>query len=239
MKYVFILFTVLSFTFAFAERGSGNVVSEEREVSGFTGIALVSSGDVVITQGAQESLTIEAEDNLLPLLETTVENGLLVLGVKDGETIQPTKDIRYFITVTNLDRLEISGAGDMSSSDLTLDALSVDISGTGDVSIANLTLDTLSITVSGAGDVDLSGTANSSSITVSGSGDYQACDLQSGTVGLEISGQGDAVVSATGTLTVDVSGMGDVAYVGTPEVSQDVSGMGDVTQISDCSDSEE
>jgi hypothetical protein len=239
MRYVFVLLMLGVFTFIFAEQGSGNVVSEDREVSGFTGISLVSAGDIVITQGEQESLTIEAEDNLLPLLETTVENGLLVLDVKDGETIQPTKDIRYFITVTNLDRLELSGAGDMSGSDLTLDALSVDISGTGDVSIANLTLGTLSITVSGAGDVDLSGTANSSSITVSGSGDYQACNLQSGTVGLEISGQGNAVVSATDTLTVNVSGMGDVSYVGSPELSQDVSGMGDITQTSACSDLDE
>jgi Putative auto-transporter adhesin, head GIN domain len=211
-----LLFIVLAMTFAFAEtvRGSGKVVSEEREVTGFTGISLTSMGDVVLTQGEQESLTIEAEDNLLPLLETTVRDGTLVLDVKEGTNLQPTKDIRYLITVTSVERLEISGAGDMSGSDLTLDALAVDISG--------------------AGDVDLSGTANSVSVTVSGSGDYQACNLQSGTVSLEISGQGDAVVAATDTLTVDVSGMGDVSYLGSPELSQDVSGVSDINQIDTC-----
>jgi Putative auto-transporter adhesin, head GIN domain len=215
-----LLFIMLAMTFAFAEtvRGSGEVVSEEREFTGFTGIFLTNMGDVVLTQGEQESLTIEAEDNLLPLLETTVRDGTLVLDVKEGTNLQPTKNIRYLITVTSLERLEISGAGDMSGSDLTLDTLSVDISG--------------------AGDVNLSGTASSVSVTVSGAGDYKACNLQSGTVSLEISGQGDAVVAATDSLTVDVSGMGDVSYMGSPELSQDVSGMGDITQISECSESE-
>jgi hypothetical protein len=194
--------------------GSGTIVSETRDVSGFTGIALETAGDIIITQGDSESLTIETDDNILPLLTSEVEDGVLVLSTEENASINPSDDIRYTITVTSLEGLEISGAGDVTGQDLTLDALSVN--------------------VSGAGDIILSGTANNVSVTVSGSGDFQACNLQSGAVSLEISGQGDAVVNAADTLSVTVSGMGDVSYVGDPEVSQDVSGMGDVTQIESC-----
>jgi hypothetical protein len=195
-------------------RGSGNIVSEMREVSGFTGIALETAGDITITQGDSESLTIETDDNILPLLISEVKNGVLVLGSENNASFNPSDGIDYIITVTSLDRLEISGAGDINGQDLTLDALSVDISG--------------------AGDINLSGTTNSLGITVSGQGDFNGCNLQSSTASLDISGQGDAVVNTTDTLSVTVSGLGDVSYLGSPEVSQDISGVGDVAQIESC-----
>lgn len=217
--FILLLIALFAFNFALTQtRGSGNIVSESRDVSLFTGIALETAGDITLSQGDSEPLTIEADDNLLPLLTSRVENGVLVLGTKDEVNLRPSRDIHYTITVKSLDRLEISGAGDISGRDLTLDALSIDISG--------------------AGDVDLSGTTNSLSITVSGQGDYRGCNLQSSTASLEISGQGDAGVNATDTLSVTVSGLGDVSYLGSPQVSQDVSGMGDVAQINECSESE-
>jgi Putative auto-transporter adhesin, head GIN domain len=217
-KYIFFVFVLGMFTFALAEDGSGNVVSEERDVSGFTGISLVGIGEVTITQGEQETLTVETDDNLLPLLETTVQDGLLVLTTKDGVEVKPSSEIRFLVTVTSLDRLESSGAGNIEGSGLTLDALSVDISG--------------------AGNVTLSGTANSVSATLSGVGVLQSCTLQAGTVSLDLSGAGNAVIAATDSLSVNISGVGNASYLGDPQVSEDVSGVGSITQISDCSEAE-
>ncbi len=45
--------------------GSGKVVEEERQASHFTGVALGGTGDLTIEVGEEESLRIEAEDNLL------------------------------------------------------------------------------------------------------------------------------------------------------------------------------
>jgi len=45
--------------------GSGYIVSEDRNVSGVTAVRLMTSGDLTIEQGNQESPTIEADDNLL------------------------------------------------------------------------------------------------------------------------------------------------------------------------------
>src|SRR5215212_8679511 len=69
-------------------RGSGVMASETRSVSGFSEVALSGTGDVRIAQSGQESLTIEAEDNLLPLLETFVEDGRLTLRTRPGVDIR-------------------------------------------------------------------------------------------------------------------------------------------------------
>jgi len=55
--------------------GSGTVVSQARQVQNFTELAMTTIGDVELTQGSTEGLTIEAEDNILPLLTSTVQNG--------------------------------------------------------------------------------------------------------------------------------------------------------------------
>jgi hypothetical protein len=54
----------------FGERGSGNVITESRVVSGSDEILLSGSGEVVVDVDGTESLTIEAEDNIMPLLTT-------------------------------------------------------------------------------------------------------------------------------------------------------------------------
>ena len=76
-------------------KGSGRVQTESRTVQGFTEVDLAGQGSLTITQGADEALTIEAEDNLLPVLTSDVQHGRLVLGTKDNTIIRATKPIRY------------------------------------------------------------------------------------------------------------------------------------------------
>ena len=60
-------------------KGSGAVKEETRAVAGFTRLVLALPATVALTQGATESLAISADDNLLPLLRTRVENGELAI----------------------------------------------------------------------------------------------------------------------------------------------------------------
>lgn len=69
--------------------GSGKPASETRAVSGFHGVELAATGTLDITQGDKEELVAEADDNLLPLIETTVKSdGTLLIAFKRGESIQ-------------------------------------------------------------------------------------------------------------------------------------------------------
>ena len=55
--------------------------TESREVSGFTGVELASIGDLRIEQTGTESLTIEADADILPQLVSSVSGGILEVGV--------------------------------------------------------------------------------------------------------------------------------------------------------------
>ena len=185
----------------------GRVV-ETRAVSGLTAVELSSFGDLQIEQTGTESLSVEAAPDVLPKLTSDVSRGVLRLGVAPGTSIDDARGVVYRLTVATLDGLVVSGAGDVTAS--------------------NLRADRLTVGIDGAGDVTLGGTVGSQVVTVDGAGDYDGENLQSTDAEVTIDGAGDVVVRVSGRLDVAIRGVGSVEYIGNPQVTQSVSGAGSV-----------
>ncbi len=186
--------------------GSGTVTTESRPVSGFHAVEISGVGELSIEQTGTESLTISAEDNLLPLLTSEVSGGTLKLEKKRNAFIRTTKPIKYTMTVKDLTALGISGSATVRASQLKTSNLQIDISGSGKVTAA--------------------GRADNQKLDVSGSGSYEAADLSGKSATIDISGSGQATVNVSDKLDVQISGSGSATYTGNPQVSQDISGSG-------------
>lgn len=214
--------------------GSGKIVTEARQVSGFTRVVVAGAGDAVLVQGAEEGVVVEADDNLMEYVRTEVRDGTLYLDTRaPGRpvSLRPTKSIRFTVALKSLDGITVSGAGDVTAEAISTARLDITISGAGDISIDALKTQALAVAVSGAGDVELAGEAGVQSVAISGAGDYSAGDLRSATAAVAISGAGDATVWATDALEARVSGMGTVSYYGEPTVTRSVSGMGSIEAL--------
>ena len=189
-----------------ATAGSGQLATQSRQVSGFTSVELTGVGELSIDQTGTESLTVSAEDNLLPLLTSEVEGDTLILGKKPNTRIVTTKPITYTLTMKDITGLAVSGSGTINAPKLTTAALRIEISGSGMITTA--------------------GNADDQSLEISGSGRYLADGLTSKTTTAEISGSGTANVVASDALDVKISGSGTLTYSGNPQVTQTVSGSG-------------
>lgn len=215
-------------------RGSGNVVEEERQVSGFTGVALGGIGDLTIEVGEEETLRIEAEDNLLGYIETEVRDGTLRIQSRDKVNLKPKRSIRFYVTVKELDTIVLSGLGDIEVPDLETSRFAVRISGMGDVKAGELNADRLDGIISGMGDLEIAGgQVEAQNIIISGVGEYRAGDVRSDAVEITTSGVGSATVWATETLDVLISGSGSVNYYGTPRIDFSRSGSGTLNSLGD------
>jgi hypothetical protein len=187
-------------------KGSGQVVTETREVSGFTKVELSGSAELTIEKTGTESLSISAEDNLLPQLTSDVSGDTLILGTKPNTSILPTKPITYSVTVKDLTGIAVSGSGS--------------------VRVSNLMTNSLTTKISGSGTITASGAVNDQDVDITGSGRYQAEQMTSKAVKAQISGSGNASVLASDTLDVTISGSGTLTYSGDPKVTQEISGSG-------------
>lgn len=212
--------------------GSGTIESETRAVSDFRAVTLTGSGAVTIQQGDAYSLVVEADDNILPLIETEVNGDTLHIGFRAGTNmVNPSRTIQYRITAPNVDEITISGSGTVRADTIVAERFSATISGSGELEIDALTVADLRIGVSGSGDVQVAGAAQTQQIRVSGSGAYVAGDLASESAEMTITGSGDATVWVAERLDVSVSGSGNVAYYGSPSVDQQTSGSGRVRSL--------
>jgi hypothetical protein len=216
-------------------RGSGNIVSETRQVSGFDAVNVDYPASVFISQGTADSVKVEADDDVLPGLKTEVRNNeLRIFYKKDGEKrVTPTQAVVITITVKDLEAVNFSSAGDLSIAGIKSDHLDVNLSGAGEIDLKDVTLNGLSVNLSGAGSMSASGTTDNMSLNISGFGDFKAKDLQSKTAKVNISGAGSATVWAEDELDATISGAGSVSYYGSPSVTKNVNGVGSVSHISD------
>jgi len=193
-------------------RGSRNVTTEVREVGAFTAIDISGFGEVVVAQGEAERLSVETDDNLQAIVTSEVRGDTLYLGIKPGVVVREATRIRFAVTVTDLERLTISGAADVRVPELRAEVLTVDNSGVGAVTIA--------------------GSVEEQRVTLTGAGSYDGAELVSERATVTISGMGDVVVRVAERLDANLSGAGSIEYIGDPEVHQQVSGMGEVRRRS-------
>ena len=218
-----------------AVTGSAKVASEQRPHSGFQAVAVKGSMDVVLRQSAKESVEVRADDNLLPLIETTVvdRDGVPTLEVttKKGVRISTRSKITVTVDLPTIKVLSISGSGDATGDNLKVGDFQVRIVGAGDVRLRQLSAESLAVKISGSGDVQATGRAGRLGISISGSGDVVTRELEADDVSVSIAGSGDARVNARKTLAVSISGSGDVAYTGDASVKTSIAGSGNVKKL--------
>ena len=214
-------------------RGSGRLASEQREVSGVTGVELATLGKLTIRLGDAEELRIEGDDNLLPAIQTSMSGGMLTIKGRHGITLLPRESLSFDLTVKTVDAVVLSALGSIElAADVRTAQLSATITGGGKVTLQAVEADRLQVSISGLGDLVVNGgQVGEQSIAISGGGSYQAQQLQSDRADIQLSGLGLATVRVREYLKVAISGGGLVTYIGSPTVEQSISGIGRLAHI--------
>jgi hypothetical protein len=190
--------------------------AEARKVSGFHGIKISNAFDVIIKQGNA------SEEKFRDRIKVNVVNGILQISY-DNEKVwkwsNENRKLRAYISVKNIDKLDVSGATDIKIDGVLKGSnLKVDLSGAsslkGAISYASVTVDQ-----SGASNSKLSGTVTNLDVDVSGASDFTGFDLVTENCRAEASGASDVKITVNKDLKVDASGASDIQYKGTASIS--------------------
>jgi len=188
--------------------GSGDVITENRDVAGFDSVDMQGIGNLTIVQGSEESLTISADENLLPYITTGVVNGTLQIGMKPNISLNPSRTIEYKLVMKSVAGVQLSGFGNIESEGLKGEDLEVKLSGSGDINIGTIESDALLVRISGFGDFDTQSIkAKTPTIEITGSGDIHVDELDAEDLAVKISGFGNAKISGK-VLTQDIQILG-------------------------------
>jgi len=209
--------------------GSGKEVSVARQVGAFSVLRLDSSVDVQAHPGAAPAVVVQADDNIEPLVETTVEGNTLIVRLKKGASFRTNHKMIVDVTYTTLTASQQHGSGDLHIDKLSGPRFESSIAGSGDLRIDGAQLGAFALSIAGSGDVTISGSADEARFGVDGSGDIDARNFAAKKVSVSIAGSGDAHVNATESIDARVAGSGDITYAGHPhDVMRRVSGSGSI-----------
>jgi len=205
---------------------------EKRDVSGFNALVFKGMGRVDLVQGDHEELVIEAQPEIRSRIQTTVENGTLLIDYNEDwkdwtgfRTLSGDK-IRFRLMMRDITSLSLAGVGSLDSARVEAPALSLAISGPGLMTIGTLKANRLDASLAGVGSLDVAGSVDEVNITLSGAGSYKAGRLESVKTDIRLSGVGTATVWAKEELNASISGAGVIEYYGSPRISQSNSGLG-------------
>lgn len=184
-------------------KGSGNVKTESRSVSGFKEIKAENAIELEITVQKDFSLTIEADDNLLDQVKTEVSGNTLKISTKDS--------------ITSKNKIKIK----LSLPELT----DLDLSGASTANISGVKTDSLELNASGASRIKIDGEVKSVDATASGASGIDAENLKTENAKANASGASHVTVSPTGDLNAEASGASSVTYTVEPKsIKQNASG---------------
>jgi len=185
-----------------------------------------------IAQSTREGLRVQADDNILQYISTSVDTGVLRIEVGRADvTLNPVTPIMFFVNVNKLHGLSISGAADVQLSPMHTDSLALAISGGGRIDLRSLAATSLRVDVNGTGDVVTSGKVETQRVNIAGVGSYAGDNLDSAEATVSIAGTGSATVHVRDALDVTIEGTGSVNYIGDPQVHQNINGVGTVTRV--------
>jgi hypothetical protein len=176
-------------------KGSGNVVTDRRDIDDFHGIEVGNAIQVDVVAQKDFALEVEADDNIVPLIRTEVSGGILRISCE--KSISKASSIRIRVSAPDIDSLDVSGAST--------------------VSLAGVDNSALLVESSGASKVRVDGTTSKLTVDISGASKVDAQNLTAQNGSVETSGASSASVNVTGSLRADASGASHINYSGSPK----------------------
>lgn len=205
-------------------RVSSNVISETRDVKDYTGVVMTAVGNVKLTQGLDYACKITGPDNVVELMKTEIQNGLLVIGT--DECFNGEYELTVEITAPEFEVINLSGIGTIESTNtISGDIIEVDLYGIGVVE-ATFVADSLYSTVTGQGNLNYSGNVLRHELLCTGQFALSGFPMATDHTIIFLSGNGDSEVTVADKLDVTIEGSGNVFYKGYPTITSEITGMG-------------
>ncbi|TAL69248.1 MAG: DUF2807 domain-containing protein [Bacteroidetes bacterium] len=191
-------------------KGSKKIIYDYRKLPSYNSIDFDGAGNIFIAHGQSDTIIIETDDNIAPLVKTDVINSILY--IKPIESICPNS-LQFLVTMEDFRFLDFSGSGSIITTD-------------------SLNLDDIDINIEGSGKVRLFGKAGNITAGLDGSGNLELIDMPADSAYVVINGSGNIYVYSTKYLKAIINGSGNIYYKGNPEIKEtQINGSGNIINI--------
>ena len=208
--------------------GTGTAIKEMRNVEQFQAVSLYTGARVIIRQGNADSVVVEAENNVLPLISAHVDGGTLT--VEDARHYKsPSAEV--VITVRRLNGIATTATVAVTAEGLSSENLSLSMGGSSAISLRAISVGKLRASLGGSSVLKISGVADDFFAELGGSSALRSTEFAAKSVSVNGGGSAQAVVWATQSLRLSLSGSAGVSFFGVDSPTVATSGAAMVKRL--------
>jgi hypothetical protein len=181
--------------------------------------------NITISQGEESQVNLFIDSNILPLIQTTVTNRRLFIGVQDGQCYNGGP-VEMSIVSPDYDAIVLNGACNLTAYNINTSYLVFTLNGTSGVS-SSFDVTSFNLNIEGSGNAQIAGNASEGKLQITGAGSIYGPSAIFDSCYIKVSGSGDVRISVRKFLDVNISGTGNVFYSGDPaEINSVITGTG-------------
>jgi hypothetical protein len=212
-----VIFSITTSCVLTGTKGNQHVVTNERTVTNsFDGIDVSQGISVYVSQGDEEKITVETDENIQDLLKTTITNNG-ILKVYFDEPVRNVKTKNVYVTVKNIQLLESSSGSSITAEDaIRTESIQLKSSSGSSIRVEVLTTNATSKASSGSS-IKLIGKATTLDARASSGSTIRADRFEASEVEAKVSSGASIEVYATDLLTAEASSGGSIEYNGNPK----------------------
>lgn len=225
--------SVLCFSCGFdfkSKSGNGNVTTQTRPVTTNFDVISASGGiEVIIEQGSQASVIVEADENLQEHIKTEINGN--ELKIFSDINISNATQKKITIVVQNISRISASGGCEViNKGTLKSDSLNLDSSGGANLK-ANVQVRNVKLEASGGASLEVVGISKNIEAHSSSGSSVDAENLKTKNASTNASSGGTVTVNPSEKLNADASSGGQIYYIKAPaQIHKKASSGGDISQ---------
>ncbi|MCH5600147.1 head GIN domain-containing protein [Niabella ginsengisoli] len=211
-------------------KGNGKVVSKTYDLKDFSQIDAGESMEIYISQANEYSVKIETDENLFNYIDVAVhDHQTLEVDTKNDTNLDPTGDVKVYISAPSLDKVSISGAAQIKTQGkFSQDKqIRIEVSGASSGNVS-LRAPVIELESTGASTLTADGECRDLKADASGAATINAFDLKTENADVDASGASTIRLFSSVTLNAEASGASGIKYKGSPQITSNVSGASSV-----------
>jgi hypothetical protein len=216
---LFLLFTACNG----AVFGDGHLQSESRTVSVFRSVSIASGFQALVTVG-DPAITVRADENLLPLIETFVDGNSLVVRVQPDTVVMGVTGLEVAVSNPVVEGIDGSGGAVINATATAAQSFTVSAAGGSQVHVEGVSAVDLDAQANGGSGVTLLGSATHATTSAQGGSGLHLKGLSLETLALDASGGSTIEATVTDNVTGSAEGGSTVDIAGNPTVDVQSSG---------------
>jgi hypothetical protein len=197
---------------------TGEIIKDVRHIEGFDKVFVEDNLNVFITQDSKFEITVEAGENIAPLIKTQVEDGTLYIRNKNrcNWTRSYKKPLNVYVHMPKIRFITSDGTGDITSENTILtDTVDVQTKNSGNIELTVNNKQVLTH-IHGSGDVTLHGFTKEHDCSIGGTAYIYASDMLTNYTYIHAFTIGQCYVKAWSLIICQIDDSGDVFCYGNP-----------------------